>query len=98
MAIGGRKSHHALNASLRKQVLELAQSTYAGSSTQHFTKLLDEREGIVLSRSSVRRILLEVGIKSPRKRRFPKRQMLSRKFRLLGLELALNLMLTFSKC
>ncbi len=68
----GRKPHHALDASLKKQVVELAQSTYAGCNTQHLTELLAERENIALSRSSVRRILLGAGIKSPRKRRPPK--------------------------
>jgi len=68
----GRKPHHALNEGQRKQVLALAQSTYTGCNTQHFTELLAEREGIALSRSSVRRILLKVGVKSPRKRRPPK--------------------------
>ena len=68
----GRKPHHALDASLRKRVLELAQSTYAGCNNQHFTELLAEREGIALSRSSVRRILLKAGIKSPRRRQPPK--------------------------
>jgi len=68
----GRKPSHVLDASLRKQVLELAQSTYAGCNNQHFTELLAEREGITLSRSSVRRILLKAVIKSPRKRRPPK--------------------------
>jgi len=43
-----------------------------GCNTQHFTELLAEREGVVLSRSSVRRILFEAGIKGPRKRRPPK--------------------------
>ena len=68
----GRKPHHALDENLRERVLELAQSTYAGCNTQHFTELLVEREGIALSRSSVRRILLQAGIKSPRKRRPPR--------------------------
>ena len=68
----GRKPHNALDASLRKQVLELAQSIYAGCNTQHFTELLAEREGITVSRSLVRLILLEAGIRSPRKRRPPK--------------------------
>ena len=77
----GRKPHHALDSSLRKRVVELAQSTYAGCNNQHFTDchatlamtlLLAEREGIALSRSSVRRILLRAGIKSPRKRRASK--------------------------
>ena len=67
-----RKPSNALDGNLRRQVVELAQSSYAGCNNQHFTELLAEREGIVLSRSSVRRILLDVGIRSPRKRRPPK--------------------------
>ena len=68
----GRKPYNALEGGVRRQVVELAQSTYAGCNTQHLSELLAEREDIVLSRSSVRRILLEVGIRSPRKRRPPK--------------------------
>jgi transposase len=68
----GRKPYNALEENLRSQVLELAQSTYAGCNTQHLSELLAERESIALSRSSVRRILLEAGIKSRRKRRPPK--------------------------
>jgi len=68
----GRKPSHALGAGMKRQVLQLAQSTYAGCNNQHFTELLAEREGITLSRSSVRRILLEAGIGSPRRRRPPK--------------------------
>jgi len=68
----GRKPHHALDDGLRRKVSELAESTYAGCNNQHLTELLAEREGIILSRSSVRRILLGAGIKSPRKRRAPK--------------------------
>jgi len=68
----GRKPCHALNTSLKERVLELARSTYAGCNNQHFTELLAEREGVTLSRSSVRRILLGAGIRSPRKRRPPK--------------------------
>ena len=68
----GRKPHNALNGDVRRQVAELAQSIYAGCNNQHFTEFLAEREGIAISRSSVRRILLGVGIKSPRKRRAPK--------------------------
>src|SRR4030042_2554794 len=68
----GRKPHNALDKSLRRQVLDLARSTYAGCNNQHFAELLAEREGIVISRSLVRLILLEAGIRSPRKRRPPK--------------------------
>ena len=68
----GRKPHNALDDGLKRRVLELAQSTYAGCNTQHFTELLAEREGIAISRSWVRLILLQVGIRSPRRRRPPK--------------------------
>ena len=68
----GRKPHNALDEGLKKQVVELARSTYAGCNFQHFTELLAEREDIALSRSSVRLILFGAGIRSPRKRRPPK--------------------------
>jgi len=68
----GRKPHNTLDENLKRRIAEMAQSTYAGCNTQHFTELLSERENVTLSRSSVRLILLEAGIKSPRKRRPPK--------------------------
>jgi len=68
----GRKPRHTLDAGMKKRVVELFQTVYKGCNHQHFTELLVEREEINLSRSSVRRILLEAGIRSPRKRRAPK--------------------------
>ena len=68
----GKKPHNAVDGVLRKQVIRLAGSTYAGCNTQHYTELLSEREGIELSRSTVRRILIEGGVSRPRKRRPPK--------------------------
>ena len=68
----GNKAHNALDNGVKRRVLELAQSTYAGCNTQHFTELLVERECISVSRSAVRLILLRAGLKSPRKRRPPK--------------------------
>ncbi len=65
----GRKSANAIGDEIRRSVVELAISTYEGFNQKHFTELLDEREGISLSRSSVRNILLDSGIKSPRRRR-----------------------------
>ncbi len=67
-----RKPHNAIDEDFRQRVLGLASSKYVGFNTQHFTEKLTECEGITLSRSSVRRILVEAGIKSPRKRRAPK--------------------------
>lgn len=68
----GRKPTHAMGEAVKARVLDLARSKYAHFNTQHFTELLGEREGINLSRSSVRRILLQGGISSPRKRRPPR--------------------------
>jgi hypothetical protein len=49
-------------------VLELAQGELAGANDCHSVDLLGER-GIVLSRVSIRRILRQAGIASPRRRR-----------------------------
>jgi transposase len=68
----GKIPHNALEEGLKRHVLELAQEKYTGFNFQHFTDSLKEREGIVLSRSTVRRILLAAGLKSPKKRRPPK--------------------------
>ena len=42
----GSKPHNALDDGLKRRVLELAQSTYVGCNTQHFTELLAERERV----------------------------------------------------
>jgi len=63
---------NAVGPDLRQRVLELAQGRYARVNDQHVTELLAEREGIHLSRSTVRRILRTAGLPSPRKRRAPK--------------------------
>ncbi len=68
----GRKPPNALDEEIKKKVLELAQKKYIGFNTQHFTDSLFEREGINISRSSVRNLLLSAGIKSPKRRRAPK--------------------------
>ena len=68
----GKKPHNALDEEVKKRVQSLAESTYVGFNTQHFTEKLAEGQGIYLSRSAVRRILLSAGISSPRKRRPPK--------------------------
>jgi transposase len=71
----GNRGHipaNAIGAAVRDRVVELARVKYPGFNQQHFTEKLVEQEGIPLSRSSVRRILLEQGIASPRKRRAPR--------------------------
>ena len=68
----GRRPPHALTSTLKEQVLTLAQGRYAGCNDQHLAELLAEHEGIVLHRSSVRRILRGAAVPSPRRRRPPK--------------------------
>ena len=65
----GRKPIQSISAEVRSQVVELASTTYVGCNYQHLRDLLAERDGIQLSRTSVRRILLAAGIASPRKQR-----------------------------
>lgn len=67
----GRQPAHALSAEVRTRIVAAAQTTYAGCNHAHLTELLAEREGLVLSRSSVWRVLTAAGLKSPRKRRTP---------------------------
>lgn len=67
----GRCPCNKLDQGVRAIVAEMAGSTYAGFNTQHLSEVLEEREGLRLSRSTVRRILLESGMRSPRKRRSP---------------------------
>jgi transposase len=68
----GRVPANTVDGDIRRRVVELAGSIYAGCNTQHFTELLAEREGISLSRSTVRRLLMENSICRPRKRRAPR--------------------------
>ncbi len=67
-----RPAHNAIDAAIASRVLELAREKYKGFNHQHLTEMLAENDGIELSRPTVRRILLEAGISSPRRRRAPK--------------------------
>src|SRR5918999_1511995 len=52
----GRPPAHATSAAVRDRGAELSRTTYAGTNDSHLRDLLAEREGIDLSRSTVRRI------------------------------------------
>lgn len=56
------------------RVVALARGPYAGFNQQHFTEMLAEREGIPLSRSTVRRVLLAAGVAEAQVRRRPVRR------------------------
>jgi len=57
---------------VQEKVITLARERYPGVNHTHLTELLAEREGVVLSRSTVRRLLVEAGLPSPRRRRPPR--------------------------
>jgi transposase len=68
----GRRPCNKTDASISEVVVDLARDKYRGFNQQHFSEKLREQEGIPLSRSTVRRILCQEGIASPRKRRAPR--------------------------
>ena len=69
----GHSSSQRTPEQLRRRVVELAESEqYRGCNQLHLTELLAAHEGLTLSRSTIRRILGEAGIHSPRKRRPPR--------------------------
>jgi hypothetical protein len=63
---------NAFPTEFKERIIELAISKYAGFNHSHLSEKLAECEQICISRSSVRRILLEKGIRSPRKRQTPR--------------------------
>ena len=65
----GRKPHNVLSEATAAAVVRLASNGYAGTNHTHLTELLREREGIDLSRPTVRRVLVKAGLGSPRSRR-----------------------------
>lgn len=68
----GRVPANAIPPSVRQTVVELARTTYAGFNDHHLQEKLAEREGLTVSRQTVRRILRAAGLASPQKRRAPK--------------------------
>ena len=67
----GLRPAHALDEDFKRQLVSLVKDRYLGCNHQHLSELLKEREGISLSRSSVRRVMMASGLGSPRKRRAP---------------------------
>ena len=85
----GRASGQRVPEAVRERLLALARGRYAGANDTHLAELLAEREGIALSRSSVRRILRAEGIPSPRRHRAPRHR--SRRARMAAEGLLLQL-------
>src|SRR5467141_3693819 len=67
----GRPSHRRLPSAVRERIVQLARGTYAGFNDHHLCEKLVECQGISLSRETLRRLLRQQGLGSPRKRRAP---------------------------
>lgn len=68
----GRRPANATQEALLADVVYLARTRYAGVNYTHLAELLVEREGIQIGRATLRRVLLDAGLSSPRQRRPPK--------------------------
>lgn len=86
----GRRPAHALDDEVKGRVLMLAKGRYAGFNTQHLTEEFVELEGMRVSRSSVRRILLGAGVRSPRQRQAPRHRSRRERFAQEGMLLQID--------
>jgi len=86
----GRRPANATTAKIAEQVVALARTRYAGVNHTHLTELLEEHEGIALSRSTVRSILLSAGIPSPRQHRLPQHRVRRRRLPKEGMLLQID--------
>lgn len=67
----GQIPPNATPEAIQQRVVSLAQERYPRVNHTHLTEILAEREGLTLSRPTVRRILVREGLCSPRQRRPP---------------------------
>jgi len=86
----GRSPPNALPASVRAEVKRLAAGKYAGVNLCHLTDLLAHNETIILSRSSVRRMVMAAGLERPRKRRPPRHRQRRERFPREGMLLQID--------
>jgi len=68
----GRPPHNRAQQPLRVRVLELSKERYFDFNDSHFTEMLGEREGIVVSRETVRAWRRAAGVRPKRKHHPPK--------------------------
>jgi transposase len=71
----GKASPRRIALETRQQISELAKSRYAGCNQHHVRDLLEELDGIVVSRASVRRILQEEGVLKVQPKKQPKHRL-----------------------
>lgn len=69
----GRKPAHALAESVKQDIIDLYRTKYENSNLVHFSELLEEFEGINVSSTTIRSILLQEFILSPKAKRASKK-------------------------
>ena len=67
----GQPPAHRISEDTRNRVVELARGPYQGLNHYHLQEVLAEREELMLSRSSLWRILTDARVPSPKRRRRP---------------------------
>ena len=68
----GRMPTNATPLAIQQQAVAMAKERYSGVNHTHLAELLTEREGITLSRSTLRRLLTGAGMPSPRRGKSPR--------------------------
>lgn len=68
----GRKAPNATPDPVAFTVVHPARTRYVGANHTHLSELLGERDGIDIARTTLRRILVNAGVSSPRRLRPPK--------------------------
>ena len=68
----GRRPSNITSETTRSRVIHLARTRYSGANHTHLSELLREHEGIDIGLTTLRRILVDAGLVSPRRRRPPK--------------------------
>ena len=71
-SLRGRRPANTTPDAVAADVVHLARTTDQGANHSHLSELLAERDGIIIGRTTLRRILANAGLKSPRRRRPPK--------------------------
>ena len=85
-----RRPHNAVPEAVAAAVVRLAATHYPGANHTHLTELLEEHEGLALSRPTVRRILTRAGMPSPRRRRPPQHRVRRERMPRAGMLLQLD--------
>ena len=80
----GKRSQRRISDEVRQRVCQLAKEQYQDCNQHHLRDLLEERDGIQVSRASVRRILQEEGVLVVQPKKCPKHRLRRPRYRQEG--------------